>query len=114
MKTLTLALLSLVLCSSGVLAQIAEPPQIIVTGDGIIKAVPDQALISIGAESRSKISKEAQQRNAEAMMAVQQKIGTFGIPKEAIKTTAIELQIEFDYANGRQADPSWVCRAQHD
>jgi uncharacterized protein YggE len=110
MTTLSLALLSLLSCSAGALAQAVEPAQIVVTGEGIIKATPDQAWISIGAESRSKISKEAQQRNAEAMTAVQQKIGTFGIPKDAIKTTAIDLQMEFDYANGRQTPRGYVAR----
>jgi uncharacterized protein YggE len=92
------------------LAQTTEPPQIIVTGEGIVKAAPDQARITIGAESRSKISKEAQQRNAEVMTAVQQKIAALGIPKEAIRTIAIDLQPEFDYANGRQTPRGYVAR----
>ena len=110
MKTLSLALLSLLLSTAGALAQTAEPPQIVVTGDGVIKAAPNQAWISIGAESRSKISKEAQQRNAETMTAVQQKIAALGIPKGAIKTTAVDLQMEFDYANGRQTPRGYVAR----
>ena len=110
MRTLSLALLSLLLSTSGALAQTAEPPQIIVTGDGIIKATPDQAWISIGAESRSKVSKEAQQRNAEAMTAIQQKIASLGILKDAVKTTAIDLQMEFDYANGKQTPRGYVAR----
>jgi uncharacterized protein len=110
MKTICVALLSLLLSSTVAVAQTADPPQVIVTGEGIIKATPDQAWISIGAESRSKISKEAQQRNADAMTAVQQKIAAFGIPKDAIKTTAIDLQMEFDYANGRQTPRGYVAR----
>jgi uncharacterized protein YggE len=88
----------------------AEPPQVIVSGEGIVKATPDQAWVTIGAETRSKTSKDAQQRNAEAMSAVQQKIAAFGIPKDAVKTTAIDLQIEFDYANGRQTPRGYVAR----
>ena len=110
MKTSSLALLSLLLCSPAVFAQTPESPQVVVTGEGIVKATPNQALINIGAESRSKVSKEAQQRNAEAMTAVQQKIAAFGIPKDAIKTTAIDLQMEFDYANGRQTPRGYVAR----
>ena len=110
MKTSSLALLSLLLCSPAVFAQTPESPQVVVTGEGIVKATPNQALINIGAESRSKVSKDAQQRNAEAMTAVQQKIAAFGIPKDAIKTTAIDLQMEFDYANGRQTPRGYVAR----
>jgi uncharacterized protein YggE len=110
MKTISIALLSLMLCSSYAFAQTAEPPQVVVTGEGVVKATPDQAWISIGAESRSKISKEAQQRNADAMTAVLQKIAAFGVTKDAVKTTAIDLQMEFDYANGKQTPRGYVAR----
>ena len=66
--------------------------------------------MQIGAESRSKVSKEAQQRNAEVMTAVQQKIASFGIPKDAVKTIAIDLQLEFDYNNGKQTPRGYVAR----
>jgi uncharacterized protein YggE len=98
MKTVFRALLSLLLSSSVAIAQTAEPPQVIVTGEGIIKATPDQAWISIGAESRSKMSKEAQQRNADAMTAVQQKIAAFGILR----------------LRERQADAARLRGAKHD
>jgi uncharacterized protein len=110
MKTVSLTVLGFLLCSSLAAAQTTEPPQLIVTGEGVVKATPDQAWISIGAESRSKISKDAQQRNAEAMTAVLQKIAAFGIPKDAIKTTALDLQMEFDYANGKQTPRGYVAR----
>lgn len=110
MKTLCLALLSFFALTSAATAQTIEPAQVIVTGEGIVKATPNQAWITIGAESRSKISKDAQQRNAEAMTAVQQKLASLGIQKDAIKTTAVDLQLEFDYANGRQTPRGYVAR----
>ena len=109
MKTIAILLFG-VIASSPAFAQTAEPPQIVVTGEGIIKATPDQAWISIGAESRSKVSKEAQQRNADAMTAVTQRLAAFGITKDAIRTTAIDLQFEFDYANGKQTPRGYVAR----
>ena len=110
MKILSFVLASLLLCSSSATAQSVEPPQIIVTGEGTIKATPDQAWVSIGAESRSKVSKDAQQRNAQAMSAVLERIAAFGISKDAIKTTAIDLQMEFDYADGKQTPRGYVAR----
>ena len=110
MKSLIIAVLSVVLFSSSVLAQTVEAPQVVVSGDGTVKATPNQAWISIGAENRSKVSKDAQQRNAEAMTAVQQKLAALGISRDAIKTTAIDLQLEFDYANGRQTPRGYVAR----
>jgi uncharacterized protein YggE len=109
MKTIAIVLFSLSIAASAA-AQTVEPPQIIVTGEGVVKATPDQAWVSIGSETRSKISKDAQQRNAEAMTAVIRKIMSFGIQKEAIKTTAIDLQMEFDYANGKQTPRGYVAR----
>jgi uncharacterized protein len=91
-------------------APVLEPPQVVVTGEASVKATPDQAYIQIGAESRSKASKEAQARNAEVMTAVQQKVLSFGIAKEAIRTIAIDLQPEFDYQNGRQTPRGYVAR----
>ncbi len=110
MKPVMFALLSLFAAATPVVAQPPEPPQIVVTGEGVVKATPDQARVTIGTETRSKSSKDAQQRNAEVMTAVQQKIAALGIPKDAIRTTAIDLQPEFDYANGRQTPRGYVAR----
>lgn len=87
-----------------------EPPSVVVSGEGVVTAVPDQAWVRIGAESRSKVSKEAQARNAEAMTAVQKKMAALGIAKDAIRTIAIDLQVEYDYANGRQTPRGYVAR----
>ena len=87
-----------------------DPSSVVVTGEGIVKVTPDQAWVRIGAESRSKNSKEAQQRNAEVMTTVQQKIAVLGIPKDAVKTVGIDLQPEFDYQNGRQTLRGYVAR----
>jgi uncharacterized protein YggE len=110
MKTLVLLAIALTVATAASAQPPVDPPQIIVSGEGIIKATPDQAWVSIGAESRSKISKDAQQRNADAMTAVMTKIAAFGVSKDAIKTTAIDLQMEFDYANGKQTPRGYVAR----
>lgn len=109
MPTIVVVLLSLLSVSSA-FAQPAAPPQIVVSGEGTIKATPDQAWVSIGVESRSKASRDAQQRNAQAMSAIQQRIAGFGIPQDAIKTTAVDLQLEFDYADGKQTPRGYVAR----
>jgi uncharacterized protein YggE len=87
-----------------------DPPSIVVSGEGSVKATPDQAWVRVGVESRSKNSKEAQQRNAEVMTAVQQKLASLGIPKEAIKTVGVDLQLEFDYRDGKQTPRGYVAR----
>jgi uncharacterized protein len=87
-----------------------DPSLVVVTGEGVVRVAPDQAWVRISTESRSKNSKEAQQRNAEVMTAVQQKIAALGIPKDAIQTVGIDLQPEFDYQNGRQTLRGYVAR----
>ena len=87
-----------------------EPPVVIASGEGVVTAAPDQAWVRIGAENRSKNPKDAQQQNAQAMSAVQQKLAALGIPKDAIKTVAIDLQLEYDYANGRQTPRGYAAR----
>jgi uncharacterized protein YggE len=108
MKTI-LVLLSLSIAVPAA-AQTPEASHITVIGEGVIKATPDQAWVSVGVENRAKVSNDAQQRNAEIMSAVMQKIASFGIPKDAIKTIAIDLQLEFDYANGKQTPRGYVAR----
>ena len=108
-----MVLASLVLLSSLALAQsqaVNEPPSIVVSGEGVVKVAPDQAWVRIGTESRSKNSKDAQQQNASVMTAVQQKLAALGIPKDAIKTVGIDLQLEFDYRDGRQTPRGYVAR----
>jgi uncharacterized protein len=99
-----------VLLAPAAYAQTTDPSSIVASGEGVVKVTPDQAWVRIAAESRSKNSKEAQQRNAEVMTAVQQKIAALGIPKDAVKTVGINLQPEFDYNNGRQTLRGYVAR----
>jgi uncharacterized protein YggE len=87
-----------------------EPPVIVVSGEGVVKAAPDQAFVRIGAETRSKVSKEAQTQNAAAMTAVQQRLASAGIGKDAIRTVSFDLQMEFDYSNGKQTPRGFVAR----
>lgn len=101
------------LLSSLALAQaqaVNDPPSIVVSGEGVVKVAPDQAWVRIGTESRSKNSKDAQQQNASVMTAVQQKLSALGIPKDAIKTVGVDLQLEFDYRDGRQTPRGYVAR----
>jgi len=112
MKTLATALVALFFVAASAAAQVNAPeaPTVIVSGEGVVTAVPDQAWVRIGAESRAKVSRDAQSRNAEAMTAVQQKMTALGIPKDAVRTLAIDLQMEYDYANGRQTPRGYVAR----
>ena len=83
---------------------------VVTAGEGLVLAAPDRAFVSISAESRARMPKEAQQSNATAMTAVQAKLKAAGIPAEAVRTIALDLQPEFDYANGKQTLRGYVAR----
>ena len=114
MRRITSALMGLVvLAAAPVLAAqnlATDPAVVVVSGEGVVTAAPDQAWVSIGAETRSKNPKEAQSQNASAMNAVQQQIAGAGIPKDAVRTIAYDLQMEYDYANGKQTPRGYVAR----
>lgn len=85
-------------------------PVVVVTGEGTVKAAPDVAWVTIGAESRSKNPKEAQTLNATAMSAVHQKLIDARIPKEAIRTLSVDVQQEVDWVDGKRVLRGYVAR----
>lgn len=85
-------------------------PTIVTRGQAIVTARPDRAFVTIAAESRSRVSADAQKQNAAAMTAVLQKIEQAGVPKDAIRTTGYDLRPEYDYANGKQTFRNFVAR----
>jgi hypothetical protein len=92
--------------------QAPAPPVIVTTGEGVVKKAPDLAWVTLAAESRAKTAQEAQRLNAEAMTRVVEKIKAAAIPADAIQTTGVNLQPEFDYANGKQTLRGYVARNQ--
>ena len=111
-RTLSCSLLFVLVASSpAAFAQAtSEPPQVVASGEGSVKAVPDRAWITIGAESRAKVSKEAQQHNAEAMTAVQQRLAAARVAKDAIRTLGYDLEQEFDFVQGKRVPREFVAR----
>ncbi len=85
-------------------------PVVVVAGEGIVKAAPDQAWVTVAAESRSKNPKDAQAQNAKTMSAVQEKLAAAGLAKDLIRTIAYDVQLESDWVNGRQVPRGYVAR----
>lgn len=86
------------------------PPAVVARGDGEVRAVPDMAVMMLGAEQAAKTPREAQSAVATAMTAVQQRLTAAGVPKDAMRTTAYDVQAQFDYANGRQTLRGYMAR----
>lgn len=88
----------------------AAVPVVVTSGEGIVQAVPDRAFVSITAESRAANPRDAQRRNVELMRPVQEKLRGAGIPADAIRTLAYDLQPEWDYVNNRRVSRGYVAR----
>jgi uncharacterized protein YggE len=99
--------------ASPLFAQTPSPttdPVVVVSGEGLVKAAPDLAFVTLATESRSKNPKDAQSQNARVMSDVQQKLVAAGIPKDAIRTIAYDLQLESDWVSGRQVPRGYLAR----
>jgi uncharacterized protein len=91
--------------------QPAAPESVVVTtGEGVVRAVPDQAWVTITAESRAPTPRDAQQRNADAMRPVLEKLRSVGVPSDAIRTVAYDLREEWDFVNNRRVSRGFVAR----
>ncbi len=112
MKSIIPVALAMVFATPAFAQTPPAPPQptIMTRGQAIVTAKPDRAFVTIAAESRSRVSAEAQKQNAAAMNAVLQRIEQAGVPKDAIRTTGYDLHPEFDYANGRQTFRNFLAR----
>jgi hypothetical protein len=87
-----------------------DQPVVMTVGTATIQAVPDRAWVNITAESRASNPRDAQNRNAQVMQPVMGKLRAAGIPPEAIKTIAYDLQQEWDYVDNRRVSRGYVAR----
>jgi uncharacterized protein YggE len=83
---------------------------IVMAGEGLVQASPDRAWITITAESRAGNPREAQRRNADVMQPVHDKLRAAGVPADAIRTVAYDLQPEWDFVNNRRVSRGYVAR----
>jgi hypothetical protein len=89
---------------------VANEPVVTATGEGVVYAAPDQAFITVGAESRASSPREAQRLNTVAMTPVLDKLRAAGIPAEAIRTIGYDVQYEWDYVNNKRVGRGYVAR----
>src|SRR5215217_4861923 len=87
---------------AGAPGTLPPPPVVVTTGQATIRLPPDRAYVTLSTETRAPKPADAQQRNAQAMAAVQQKLEAARLPKETIRTLAYSLQEEYEYANNRR------------
>src|SRR6187455_475753 len=109
MSVLVLTLPALA-AAQGASAAPSSEPTVVVVGEGVVHAVPDRAWISVGAESRASSAREAQRRNSELMTPILDKLRAAGIPADAIRTIAYDVQYEWDFVNNKRVGRGYVAR----
>jgi uncharacterized protein YggE len=72
-------------------------PQISVTGEGKIKIVPDQAVVSISFQNSGKDAKEVKMLNDEVVDKVIKFLKKSGVPATDYKTNNVSLYKSYDY-----------------
>jgi uncharacterized protein YggE len=106
------AVLTLLLVASPLAAaqDVRPAAAVVMTGEAVVHSVPDRAWVTIAAESRASSPREAQRRNAEAMAPVIDKLRAAGVPADAVRTVAYDLQQEWDFVNNRRVSRGYVAR----
>jgi uncharacterized protein len=77
-------------------------PAVVAAGQATVRLPPDRAYLTLSTETRAPKPADAQQRNAQAMAAVQQKLEAARLPKESVRTLAYSLEEEFDFIDNRR------------
>lgn len=119
MRMSTSCLLMAVVCggAASAAAQPRELPSpippadtVVTTGEHVRRVAPDTAVVTLVAEARAKVPREAQRGNASTMTAVQQRLKALGIAETAMQTRSVDLQPEHDYTDGKQVLRGYVAR----
>jgi uncharacterized protein YggE len=77
--------------------QKAQVPQISVSGEGKVKVVPDQAVVTVGFQNAGKDAKEVKTLNDEVVDRVIKFLKKSGIPVTDYKTNNVSLNRSYDY-----------------
>lgn len=109
MRTLLFSLL-LLPAAAGAADTWTGPPVLVTTGTAVLRVAPDRANVRLATEARAPVAKTAQAQEATAMKALRQALTQAGIADEAVRTLSYDLQLEFDYTNGKQVPRGYVAR----
>ena len=107
MKKTILILATIFISTMQAQDQKAQVPQISVTGEGKVKMIPDQAIITVGFQNSGKEAKEVKALNDEVVDRVIKFLKKNGVPSTDYKTNNVSLHKSYDYEkkkNNFQAD----------
>ncbi|WP_110928240.1 SIMPL domain-containing protein [Bacillus massiliglaciei] len=82
-----------------------------VSGEGMIQAAPDEAVITLGAITENKDSKEAQLANSQTISSIIGGLSALGIPRNQMKTSVYRMDPQYNYVDGQEIFQNY--RVQH-
>lgn len=95
-RSTSVALFVLLLLAPDAVAQPAPQPRLLtVTGQGEVKAIPDQATLSAGVVTEAKTAAAALGANSRAMNAVFDALKRLGVPERSIRTSEMSVQPQY-------------------
>jgi len=97
MKNLLLILTAFFAIAMQAQEQKNQVPQITVTGEGKIKVIPDEALVTVGFQNSGKDAKEVKTLSDEVVDKVIKFLKKSGIPATDYKTNNVSLGKSYDY-----------------
>jgi hypothetical protein len=101
MKKIAVALLLFVAVAQA--QETKQVPQITVTGEGKLKVIPDEALITLAVENNGKDALEVKKKNDAQIDKVIKVIKRFGIPTADFQTQQVSLYKSYDDASKKQS-----------
>ncbi len=81
---------------------------IAISAEGKVTALPDIATISVGVQTENKAVSAAQKENSTKMNSIIEKVKSFGVASEDIKTSNYSIYPQYDYVNGRQVERGFM------
>jgi uncharacterized protein YggE len=86
------------------------PSTVVTRGEGIVRAAPDVAFFTVSAEQRASNPREAQQRAADAMRPVLERLLGNDVPADDIRTVNYDVQPDYEFADGRRVLRGYIAR----
>jgi uncharacterized protein YggE len=93
----TILILALAFMTIAGAQETKQIPQINVSGEGKVKAVPDQAFISVSVDTKGNNATDVKKQNDAVVEKVIQAIKKSKLPKEDVQTQRISLNPQYDY-----------------
>src|SRR5688500_18770181 len=108
-KTILTLVAVLALCGA---ADAQDRRLVTMTGSATVQSTPDRAWVTVGVEARAAQTTTARQQVAAAMLAIQGRLKSLGIPENALRTASFNVTQDWEFLQGRRNLRGYVVSNQ--